>query len=90
MYQFQQVGALVRIDPSKAKSMILKALRSARGVVASAAKELSVGERSLFRWIETLDLTAEVQAIKQKHGVPLHGGRPPQSALRRTRKGAAK
>lgn len=72
-YQQQELGLLVRLLPTMARDRILAALAETNGNVARAAEHLRVGERTLFRWIDVLDMRDAVLAVKLQHGQPARG-----------------
>lgn len=65
-----EIGALIQREPATAKAKILDALREANGNRSKAAKLLSAGDRSLYRWIERLEIWSEVDAIREPLPAP--------------------
>lgn len=64
------IGALIQCEPAAAKAKILGALREANGNRAKAAKLLGAGDRSLYRWIERLEIWTDVDAIREPLPAP--------------------
>lgn len=80
-YANHEINALITIDPAKAKDAICTALRAAGMHKGNAAKELGCTHSTLLRWIEKLDLAAEIaklMAQAEKKGWRYNGrtGRP--------------
>jgi transcriptional regulator with GAF, ATPase, and Fis domain len=62
-------GALIHTDPDGARKQILDALTAARGDRSRAAKALGLKTaRTLYRWIERLDMWPTVDALIAERG----------------------
>lgn len=80
-YANHEINALITIDPAKAKEAICEALRSAGMHKGNAAKALGCTHSTLLRWIDKLDLDAEIAKLMkqaEKKGWRFNGrtGRP--------------
>ncbi len=65
-----EIGALIRAKPDEARTKILDALRAANGNRRRASLALGAGPRSIYRWIEKLELWDEVDEIREPLPAP--------------------
>jgi hypothetical protein len=73
MSKLTSVGAFIVADPPRARAAILDALQQAQGNRPNAARILCADVRTLYRWIDRLELWPEVDGLGFE--VP-EGGRP--------------
>jgi len=66
-YREQQVGLLLRIDPDKARELVVDAHIKTHGNITQAAILLGVSRRNLVRWILRLDLRDQLHALRVEH-----------------------
>lgn len=55
--QGERVVAIEKVDKDLAKRIVRAALEAGRGSKTAAAKQLSIGKRTLWRWIDENDWT---------------------------------
>ena len=73
-----KLGALIHSHPEEARTKIMGALEVARGDRQAAAKTLATTHRSLYRFIDRLDLWDAIDAMVREKGFP-HIPGPPRS-----------
>ena len=78
-----EIGALIRCNPQLAKRKILDAISEANGNRERAARILRAGPRSLYRWIERLEIWSDVDAITDPLPAPPRAKTRIVNALRR-------
>jgi transcriptional regulator with GAF, ATPase, and Fis domain len=62
-----KIGALIVTDPERAKAEIIEVLRNAKGDRDKAAQALGLNTpRSLYRWIERLEMWAAVDKLAKE------------------------
>lgn len=66
MLQPRDIGALTRVDPERARKIILSALRKTGVHRGEAAILLGVNVTSLFRWIRKLGIVAEIESMERE------------------------
>lgn len=78
-------ASLAELTPVQAANAIRKALRTSRASLRDAAEELNISTKSLYRWIEFLDLRADLESIRVRYAKDIEarrselgkrGGRP--------------
>ncbi len=82
-YTKQEMTALIQVEPQEAKEQILAAYKKAKCSIHGAAEVLGCGERTVYRWMEMLNLTGAFAKMKQQalkegwhHKNSRQGGRP--------------
>lgn len=70
------MGALIVVDPDKAKAEILDAIDKAKGNRTHAANAIGATQRNLLRWIAKLDMWPDVDALCQEKGYTVQPGPP--------------
>jgi DNA-binding NtrC family response regulator len=78
-----KIGALVHVDPARAKRMILHALVESEGDRGVAAAQLETTLRTFYRLIERLDLWEEIDRLVERKGFTKNPG--PQRAEKKLR-----
>lgn len=73
------LGALILTDPDAARNKIKKAILEARGNRKAAADALGTTHRSLYRYIERLQLWSAIDQMVAEHGFPGREGPPRMS-----------
>lgn len=73
-----KLGALIHSHPEEAEKQILDAMRDARCDRKTAATALNTTHRSLYRFIDRLDLWAKIDTMIEESGFPKIPG-PPRS-----------
>lgn len=66
MYHETELSLIVRLKPNEAKERIVKAYERAKCNRVEAAKLLGVASRTLYRWIDVLDLSVRLDGIKAR------------------------
>jgi hypothetical protein len=61
----KKLGLLVRLDPTKARRMVLAAYKQCDGVELSAAKLIGCGINTLKRWRAALGIEVELKAMRE-------------------------
>lgn len=94
-----EMRALIILDPEKAKKQILGVFEKCDAHFGNTAKELGVTYRTLYRWVETLNVTSVIEKIRKKKADVIAemrrengalGGRPPKAKKAATKKVAKK
>ncbi len=60
------LGADVQFAPAKATETILEAFRAAGANLKAAAENLGVTERTLHRYVDTLGIARQLEAIRER------------------------
>lgn len=83
MYRETELSLIVRLRPNEAARRIIKAYNASKCNLVETAKQLEVASRTLSRWIDVLDLSSRLDAIKARakeegwhHDHSRHGGAP--------------
>jgi hypothetical protein len=80
-----RIGALIALEPARARSEILAALEAAKGNRSEAAAALGAPIRTFHNWIDKLGLWPDIDALCRDHGFDVHAG-PPRREERRPAK----
>lgn len=63
-YRDCTLGNLVKSKPKKARERIMKAYRRVNGNTTRAAAHLGVARSTLKRWVSSLNLRTEIEAVR--------------------------
>lgn len=65
-YQQHTMTSLIVVDPAKARAMIVRAFRKAGASRRRAAAAIGCSEVTLWRWVNRLDMTAQLRAVEEE------------------------